>query len=353
MAAVAQAPQILTRTGQDDLAAIASTVGSLLADKRGLDAIGFAVAANRRSPSVELERLIVGWRMDAFAAIQHGPGRTDWPPTFSDPFPGVSGLPSIPAAALTSDILGGAILHHGALWVRGLISRVQAEAFRRNIDQACAARDAYNGGHADPDGGAWYSPLSGARGAPENRGWVEEGDGVQTTDSPRIFFELTELFERHGLTGLIGGFLGERPAMSVKKSTLRRVHPNAGSDWHQDGLFLGENIRSVNVWLGLTDCGQDAPGLELVGRRIPYVLQSGSHGPIFDWAVGPGLVEMLAQAGAPVLSPVFAAGDAVLFDHLMLHRTGVRPGMTGSRWAIESWFFAPSVYPLEQLPVVI
>jgi len=83
------------------------------------------------------------------------------------------------------------------------------------------------------------------------------------------------------------------------------------------------------------------------------VLQSGSHGSIFDWAVGTGMVDILAQGGAPVLSPVFAAGDALLFDHLMLHRTGVRPGMTKSRWAIESWFFAPSAYPLEQGPVMV
>ena len=44
-------------------------------------------------------------------------------------------------------------------------------------------------------------------------------------------------------------------------------------------------------------------------------------------------------------SPEFSPGDALLFDHLFLHRTGVAPGMTRERWAIETWFFAPSTLP--------
>ena len=30
---------------------------------------------------------------------------------------------------------------------------------------------------------------------------------------------------------------------------------------------------------------------------------------------------------------------------------GVTPGMTHERWAIESWFFAPSSYPDGQFPL--
>jgi len=347
----------LTKPAAEDrthaVAAVAATVKALLADKRPLEALSYAVEANRRIASAELERLLVSWRIEAYAAMQHGAGRPDWPPVLEDPFPDEHGLPSIAAADLSADILGGAIQHHGALWVRGHISRAQADAFRRDIDRACIARDNYGAGRPAPDDADYYSPVPGPQGAPENRVWVEEGDGVQTTDSPKLLSKLVDLFGGLGLVDMLGGFLGERPALSVRKSTLRRVHPHAGTDWHQDGAFLGANVRSVNVWLGLSDCGEDAPGLDLVARRVPYVLQSGSHGSIFDWAVGTGMVDILAQAGAPVLSPVFAAGDALLFDHLMLHRTGIRPGMTKTRWAIESWFFAPSAYPLEQGPVLI
>ncbi len=109
----------------------------------------------------------------------------------------------------------------------------------------------------------------------------------------------------------------------------------------------------MNVWLALSDCGVDASGLDVVAQRLPYVVQTGSHGAYFDWSVGQGMVDVLAEGGAPVVSPAFKAGDALLFDHLLLHRTGITPAMTKSRWAVESWFFAPSFYPMRQVPLLV
>jgi hypothetical protein len=42
----------------------------------------------------------------------------------------------------------------------------------------------------------------------------------------------------------------------------------------------------------------------------------------------------------------------LLFDDLFLHRTAVDPAMTRDRYAIETWFFAPSAYPAGQIPLV-
>ena len=36
---------------------------------------------------------------------------------------------------------------------------------------------------------------------------------------------------------------GERPALSANKATLRRVPVKTSTDWHQDGAFLGQDIR--------------------------------------------------------------------------------------------------------------
>jgi hypothetical protein len=168
-----------------------------------------------------------------------------------------------------------------------------------------------------------------------------------------MLFDLIDLFDTSGVIAMIAAILGERPALSIGKSTLRRVPHTSDTDWHQDGAFLGAGVRTINVWLSLSPCGIDAPGLDVVARRLPYVLQTGSHGAQFDWSVGPGLVDLLESGGVRVESPVFAAGDALMFDELMLHRTGVRPGMTKSRWAVESWFFAPSTFPMDQAPIVI
>ena len=163
-------------------------------------------------------------------------------------------------------------------------------------------------------------------------------------------FEVLDLLERKRLREILAEYLGERPALSVKKCTLRRVPVDTGTDWHQDGAFLGPDIRTVNVWLALTDCGErrsrTRPRAETTrtardgnrGRAVRLVGRAGRGGTGRD------------RRG--VVRPLFEAGDALLFDDRHLHRTGVSPGMTIERYAIETWFFAPSRYPHPQVPIV-
>jgi hypothetical protein len=96
----------------------------------------------------------------------------------------------------------------------------------------------------------------------------------------------------------------------------------------------------------------DSPGLEIVPRRFDGLLPTGTEGAMFDWSVSPAVVDDAAD-GAGVLRPDFSAGDALLFDHLFLHRTAAGPGMTRERYAMENWFFAPSAYPDGQIPVLL
>ncbi|HEV2677622.1 MAG TPA: phytanoyl-CoA dioxygenase family protein [Aliidongia sp.] len=340
-------------TTSTDVSVILDQARSMVAEGAILRAVDWVTKANRTLRAPELERQLVTWRTAAFAALDAARPRVVWPPEYADPFPGHPGLPQVEAEALTAEILGGAILHHGALWVRGLASAGEAERLRQDIDRAFAARDAFHAGAPLDETNPWYAQAVTEETLASRRGWVESGGGAWTADSPRVLFDLVELFNGKGIVDVIAGVLGERPALSIGKSTLRRVPCTTNTDWHQDGSFLGPSVRTVNVWLSLSDCGEDAPGLDVVARRLPYVVQCGSHGAYFDWSVGPGMVGILEQGGAEVVSPVFAAGDALLFDQLMLHRTGVRPGMTKSRWAVESWFFAPSSFPMEQAPIVV
>ncbi|HLZ67342.1 MAG TPA: phytanoyl-CoA dioxygenase family protein [Aliidongia sp.] len=343
----------LIEPSSTEVSEVLRQANTMIAAGAMLDAIDYATRANRPLRAPNLDRQIAAWRAAAFTSLAPPVPRAEWPPAFPDPFPDVGGLPQIDAAALTPELLGGAILHHGALWVRGLIDPGRAERLRRDIDRTFAARDAFRAGAPVEETNPWYAqaPMDDALAA--SRDWVEGGGGAWTADSPRVLFDLIDLFNDSGVVDLIAGVLGERPALSIGKSTLRRVPHTSDTDWHQDGAFLGANVRTVNVWLSLSDCGVDAPGLDVVARRVPYVLQAGSHGAHFDWSVGPGMVGLLEQGGAQVVSPEFGAGDALLFDQLMLHRTGVRPGMTKSRWAVESWFFAPSSFPMDQAPIVI
>ena len=170
-----------------------------------------------------------------------------------------------------------------------------------------------------------------------------------TVDSPRMLFELCELLDETRMVELVASHLGERPALSANKCTLRRVPIDTNTNWHQDGAFLGADVRTLNLWLALSDCAADAPGLEIVPRRLDTVLPTGTEGAMFDWSVSPEIVDEVSRV-APVVTPAFRAGDALLFDHLLLHRTAVEPGMTRERYAMEIWHFAPSGYPEGQIP---
>lgn len=314
-----------------------------------LEAIDVLVASNRRAPSAETETRLVRTRSRAFDELGNPDSSFVEPlPTAFGTAPEDDGVPSIDASSLTAGAIRSAFLSHGCLLVRGLCPPDRAASLRAGIDQAFERRDAHGQGAPLRETTPWFNPF---RPDPRYQGAVElgrrfvgEGSGIWTADSPRMLFELLEVFESLGVRRVISEYLGERPAISVNKGTLRRAEPTVGTEWwHQDGAFLGDDIRSLNIWLALTDCGVDAPGLEVVPRRIEEIVECGTHGADFDWSVGQAVVEQVS-GGAKAL-PIFEAGDALLFDHLCLHRTGSTPSMTKTRYATETWFFAPSAYP--------
>jgi hypothetical protein len=299
----------------------------------------------RRDPERErrLQRLrhLAGVRLieDASTAAEHPE------PDFAS-LPDRNGeLPEIAPHDLTAPLLRAAILRDGCLLIRGLVDRGDAANLVEEIDRAFAARDAQrDGGSRDP---AYYDELQ-----PEppfaisDREWT---GSVWVPDSPRVMFDVLEVFERAGLRDVIRDYLGERPALSLNKCTLRRVSPDTGSAWHQDGAFLGD-VRSMNVWLALSHCGDTAPGLDIVPRRLDHIVPTGTEGAIFDWSVAPAVAEDAAGDDG-ILRPIFEPGDVLLFDHLFLHATGVSPGMRNDRYAVESWFFAPSAFPGDYVPL--
>ena len=124
--------------------------------------------------------------------------------------------------------------------------------------------------------------------------------------------------------------------MLAKKVVLRRVPPRDMSTgaWHQDGAFMGVGIRSLNIWLSLSHCGDEAPGLDVVGRRLDELVETGGEGTFNAWATNPQAAERVG-AGA-VVRPIFEPGDALLLDHLTLHRTAANAGMTKDRYVTEN-----------------
>ena len=237
--------------------------------------------------------------------------------------------------------------------VPGLFDAAQVAQFVEGIDHALELRAA-NQHTPYKRHSSWFAGLSLTKEEAQSLGrpWIAGAGGLLACDSPKLLDLIFATYEDVGLGELLTAYLGERPVLSANKCTLRRVPVDANTDWHQDGAFLGSGLRALNVWVALTDCGDDAPGMDLVPRRFEEVQETGTGGAIFDWAVGPDVVAELSGDTPPV-RPRFTAGDAVLFDDLCLHRTAIGPAMTRPRHAhrvvvlrphrLSRWSGAPGV----------
>ena len=324
-----------------------------------LDAIRQLTRQNRRDRDGAIEQRLVRLRHEAFVELDRSPQLEVWPPLFEEMFPGNRGLPEVTRAELTLEALRAGVLGHGSLIVRGLLGSRDVDLLARDIEVAFTAHDTHEAHDNRRDTAPWYVPFEPSPGSPQiPHGWLRERGVLLAADSPRVLFDIIECLDATPIPALIEAYLGERPALSVKKLTCRRISDREIAargdhlvDWHQDGSFIGTGVRSVNVWIALSTCGIDAPSLDVVARRLDHIAETGTRGAAHDWTVGPAVVQQAAN-GAAIAHPCFEPGDAMIFDEMCLHGTGIRPGMTQYRYAIEAWFFAPSTYPLAQIPLV-
>lgn len=307
-------------------------------------------AANRRAPDATTERRLVQLRTTAFADLRQVTPRREVP--MGGPDGARYGLPVIAARELDVAVLRQTIAEYGALHVRGLLDTRRVEVMRWVIDNALAAQEAAYGGTMTDENRRWYDPSASAMVDAIARGFVRASGSVLAVDSPRGLFHLLEMFYGLELDRLVTEFFGERPGLSAEKATLRRVPPEPESGgWHQDGRFLGTAIRSLNVWVALSDCGTGSPGLEVVPKRLHRIVETGTDDATFGWVASHAMVER--QFPGSLVRPEFAAGDALLFDHFLMHRTWRAATMTRQRYALESWFFAPSAYPETQTGIYV
>jgi hypothetical protein len=160
-----------------------------------------------------------------------------------------------------------------------------------------------------------------------------------------------DMFEQAGLPALVRDYLGEPPMVSGQKTTLRKATPDVPGAWHQDGKFMGP-VRALNMWLSLSRCGDEAPGLDIVPRRLDDFVTTETDEAAFTHMISQRQAEQ-AAGETGVLRPIFEPGDALFFDEMFLHKTGSDPSMPNPRYAIESWFFGGSAFPTEYAPVAV
>lgn len=309
-------------------------------------------AANRSDPSPERERAILTARHLAGIRLLDAAAPS---PRFAEPtperLPAGATLAELAPAQLTGGLLRAAILRDGCALVRGLIPPATARALADGIDTAYARREQAEAGTPMLDG--YYDEFK-----PDDRfsqdllrDWIKQGGGLLGADSPRLTFQFTEALARAGVDRLVRDYLGEPALVSSHKTTMRRAEPSVAGQWHQDGRFMGE-VRSLNLWLSLSRCGDVAPGLDIVPTRLTDYVATGTEGAALSWTISDE--QALAAAGdRPVLRPTFEPGDALLFDELFLHQTASDPAMPHPRYAIENWFFGASGFPAAYAPLTV
>ena len=306
--------------------------------------------AKRQDP--ETARRILKLRHWLGARLAGGSRRSaEYPePDYSGlPEPGV--VPETTLAEVSPEMVRAALLRNGCLLIRNVVPRETAEDLARDIERAYEVRLAVTENRSNGDVDGWYEEFK-----PDtpyistvNRDWIDTGGGLLAADSPVMHAKMLAAFSEAGLSDLIAGYLGEPAAISDQKCTLRKTPPTAGRGWHQDGSFMGE-VKALNVWMALTHCGDSAPGMDIVPRRIDEILPSGTEGT--DIAIQ--IHEDIARSAAGedgVVRPIFEPGDVLLFDEMFLHTTAADPEMPNTRYAIESWFFGASAFPEDYVPI--
>jgi hypothetical protein len=308
-------------------------------------------AENRDHRSTETERKLLKLRhLAAIGMVDAANGRPEFARPDEASLPAADGLPEIAAADVTPELLRAGILRDGCLLVRGLVSREDALRFADQIDRAFVERERHDQGRQPADG--YYdefNPEPGYDGM-TSRSWIKEGGGVLAVDSPMLAFEMIDMFEAAGIQRLVEAYLGEPGLISGEKTTLRKAEPQIPGAWHQDGAFMGD-VRALNLWLSLSRCGDESPGLDILPRRLDYLVATQTDEAVLSYQISQSKAEE-AAGETPIIRPIFEPGDALFFDELFLHQTGSDPSMPKPRYAIESWFFGPSAFP-EYIPVAI
>ncbi|MDP9294701.1 MAG: hypothetical protein M3O90_09830 [Actinomycetota bacterium] len=307
--------------------------------------------ANRARPDRNTERLLLRLRHDAGIRLLDADVDPEHPAPDFEGLPEAEGLPEVAAADVTPELLRAGILRDGCLLVRGLVDRHDALRLARQIDRSFEERERHDAG-GSAEAGYYEEFRPDPRfGEIDAREWVKLGGGVLAADSPTLSFEMLELFRVAGLPRLVEGYLGEPPLISVHKTTLRRADPSVPGAWHQDGAFMGD-VRSLNLWLSLSRCGDEAPGLDLVPRRLDHIVATQTEEAVLNYQVSQEKAEQ-AAGHKPIVRPIFEPGDALFFDELCLHQTGSDPSMPNPRFAIENWFFGGSAFPGGYAPLAV
>ena len=171
---------------------------------------------------------------------------------------------------------------------------------------------------------------------------------VRLAALPELFDEVREALQRHSaLMARLTAALGPSRTLLIDQCWVRhqpapsqRASGQTPHSWHQDGALAFDFASSppgpaaplpmLTCWLPLTDCGTDAPSLAWVDAPLDHLLMPDG---LLDAAVHARCAA--AQPPLQLCHAVLPAGDALLFDGGLLHRTHATAAMTRARTSVE------------------
>jgi hypothetical protein len=309
-------------------------------------------AENRAHPSRETEQRLLSLRhLAGIRLVDDHALDPQFAAPDSDKLPAGDPLSEVRGSELTAGLLRAGILRDGCLLVRGLAPRDTALRLAEEIDRAFVERRRQESVLAAAEG--YYKEFEphARYGSVFGRTWIEQGGGLLAADAPMLNFSMMEMFAAASLPQIASDYLGEPALISVHKTTLRKAEPSVPGSWHQDGYFMGD-VRSLNLWLSLSRCGDVAPGLDIVPRRLEQYVATATEEAVLDYTISQRNAEE-AAGDRKIIRPIFEPGDALFFDELFLHQTGSSPEMPNPRYAIENWFFGGSRFPGEYAPIAV
>lgn len=259
----------------------------------------------------------------------------------------------IAAEDFNAEVLQRAVSGGCGLIVRNLLKPDVCAQLRLVVDRVLETRQLGDGLSVYRNCPENLGTILGQQKLNNSRGFHAASGSVMCVESAGVCEGLLGLYEDLGLPPILRQFFGDDYCLSALKWVLRRSKlPVSPFGWHQDGAFMGSDIRSVNMWMSLSDCGADsaAPGLDIVARNLKSVVKAGDAGAAFNWSFDSAGMDNLFGPDA-VSSPRFGEGDVYFFDHFMLHRTQYNPSQTQVRYALETWFFDGDCYPSNQVPL--
>jgi hypothetical protein len=263
------------------------------------------------------------------------PGAVLWRLPMGELTASTASLPEVSRRELSPELLQHAVETHGALIVRDFLPRDVALDLDASVLTAFAELDKPEN-ERDP---RWFSRKKGGGELEMARVTAQQAECALMVDCPDVFARVRGAYRDNGAIDVLTTYLGGDPLLSRFKATLRRTRPaqDLTDYWHQDGAFMGADMRVLNIWLALTDCGERAASVEVAGKRFHSVIEC-------DYGVAVS-AEKAASLTPQTFTPIFKPGDALMFDHLCLHRASRSANYSEERRALEMWFFDPATYP--------